>query len=239
MQKEQSINDILSETEQSPESNRNKLYLAMVLDQSGSMFYGLRETINGFNEQLQTVQDSKTDTTDVEVLLTTFNNKATIVKEFVDVDSVSELTENEYQPRGGTAMYDGVGTAMTALLARDDIHDENTQVLMVILSDGDENCSQQYTSSTVAEMIQTAKDTNRWTITYMGANQDLSVIAQKLNIDAGNTVTFDASDSVGYAKGAALRSVATASFVGSLGAEGPSGDRGVSGASTDFYSSVV
>ncbi len=241
MQKEQSINDILSETENPTQTERSKLYLAMVLDESGSMCCGYQETINGFNEQLQTIKATQEDNVDVEVILTTFNFGAKVVKDFVALEDVAELTENEYSPNGGTAMYDGVGLTISKLLERDDITDDNTQVLMVVLSDGAENMSQKYTQSTVAEMIQTVKETNRWTITYMGANQDLSKIAKGLNIDAGNTVIFDASDAGGYAAGANMRSAATANFMGSLGAKGPNGDAGVQGdiqASTTFYSSV-
>ena len=77
MQKEQSVQDILSDTDQETH-NRKKLYLAMVLDQSGSMSRGARETIDGFNEQIQSVRAGLDDQLDVEVIYTTFACKAEI-----------------------------------------------------------------------------------------------------------------------------------------------------------------
>ncbi len=236
MQKEQSVQDILSDTDQETH-NHKKLYLAMVLDQSGSMSRGARETIDGFNEQIQSVRAGLDDQLDVEVIYTTFACKAEIKKNFVNINEMVELTDRDFRPDGLTAMYDGVGVTINALKERADIDDDDTRVLMVILSDGAENNSKQFTQDTVAEMIQSVKDTGRWTITYMGANQDLSQITQGLNIDAGNTVMFDASNAAGYAAGASLRSAATTMYMkGVAGDAGPMGDIG---ASASFYSDVT
>lgn len=239
MQKEQSIQDILNDTD--PQTyNRKKLYVAMVLDQSGSMMRGARETIDGFNEQIQSVREGLEDQLDVEVIYTTFGSSAAIQKEFVNINEMAELTDEDYNPAGLTAMYDGVGITINALKARQDIDSDDTKVLMVILSDGCENNSREFTQETVAEMIQDVKDTGRWTITYMGANQDLSQITKGLNIDAGNTVMFDANDAAGYAAGASLRTAATTMYMkGVAGAAGPMGDAGVAGATQSFYADVT
>ena len=233
MQKEQSIQDILDDTN-TQTYDRKKIYLALVLDESGSMNRGKIETINGFNEQIQSVRSGATDSVDVEVIVTTFGSDAKILKEFVSINAMSDLSDDDYNPDGLTAMYDGVGITIDALKSRPDIDDDNTTVLMVILSDGQENNSKKYNQSTVAEMIQDVKGTERWTITYMGANQDLTQITKGLNIDAGNTVMFDASDAVGYAAGASLRSVATTNFMHAVA----QGDSNI-GASNSFYSSVT
>lgn len=229
MQKEQSVQDILNITSQ--QQSNSKLYVAMVLDQSGSMQRGARETIDGFNEQMQAVKQNASDDIDVEVIFTTFDSTARINKQFINLNEMVELTEKQYRPNGLTAMYDGVGLTIDALRARPDINDPNTKVLMVILSDGCENASRKYTQERVAELIQDVKATERWTITYMGANQDLSDITDKLNIDKGNTVVFDASSAEGYQKGAVMRSMATAAYM----------DTVVGGnvtASADFYSNL-
>ncbi len=233
MLKEQSIQNILNDTNQQT-YNRKKLYVAMVLDQSGSMSRGARETIDGFNEQIQSVREWLEDELDVEVIFTTFGSSAQIKKEFININEMAELTDQDYRPDGLTAMYDGVGITIDALKARPDIDSDDTGVLMVILSDGHENNSRQYTQDTVAEMIQDVKDTGRWTITYMGANQDLSQITKGLNIDAGNIVMFDASDAAGYAAGASMRSAATTLYMKSVA--GPMGD---AGATQSFYADVT
>lgn len=230
MQKEQSVQDIPNITD--TPSTKSKLYVAMVLDQSGSMQRGAKETIDGFNEQMQSVKQGATDEVDVEVVFTTFDSTARINKLFVNLSEMGDLTDTDYRPNGLTAMYDGVGITMEALRARPDIDDPNTKVLLVILSDGYENASKQFSQERVAELIQDVKTTERWTITYMGANQDLSEITDKLNIDKGNTVIFDASSAEGYQKGASMRSMATAAYMSNV--VGGS----VASASTEFYSTI-
>ncbi len=177
---------------------QKKTYVVMVLDKSGSMCRGLTQTIDGFNEQIQTIRETETADNITEVSLITFNHEVTQDIVNKPTQSIQELTETTYRPNGMTALYDGVGTAIEMILDQDDIEDENTSVLMVILSDGVENSSKNFSGEDIAEKIQTLKDTERWTFTYMGANVDLSVISKTLNIDAGNIMSFDASKAEGY-----------------------------------------
>jgi ribosomal protein S6 len=56
----------------------------------------------------------------------------------------------------------------------------------MVFSDGEENASKYWNSSKLAERIQELQKTDRWTFTYVGANQDLSKISQTLKIDSSN-----------------------------------------------------
>jgi len=213
-------------------SGKKKTYVVMVLDKSGSMMRGLQQTIDGFNEQIQTIRETETDDNITQVSLITFNHQ--VSKDIVNqsTDQIQELTESTYIPSGTTALYDGVGTAIDMLLDQDDINDDNTSVLMVILSDGDENASVKFKLEDVAEMIQKLKSTNRWTFTYMGANVDLSVISKTLNIDIGNIMTFDATLAAGYHDAKEMFKAGTTMYMSARSAED-----GFVGAS-DFYSST-
>jgi len=42
-------------------------------------------------------------------------------------------------------------------------------------------------------MITERKTLGNWTFTYMGANQDLSVVSQNLNIDLGNMLQYSST----------------------------------------------
>ena len=217
-----------------------KTYVVMVLDKSSSMYTGLQQTIDGFNEQLHTIQDTQTENNETLVSLVTFSHEVTedIINQ--PADKIEELTEKTYVPRGMTALYDGVGTAIDRLLKQDDIEDENTSVLMVILSDGDENASKTYTDMEIAERIQRLKDTERWTFTYMGANVDLGKISETLNIDKGNIMSFDATNAAGYHNAKEMFKAGTDMYMtsrGVCGAAGPNGDVGFKSKST-FYSDL-
>lgn len=184
-----------------------KNYLMMILDESGSMSSIKQQAINAFNEQIQTVKKVK-DKIDVAVSLVKFESDVSIVLDNVKIDSVEELNQTSYNPSGGTAMYDGVGKALELLKARPDINDEGVTVLVLIISDGEENSSKIYKSEQIAGMVSALQATGRWTFTYAGANQDLSKVSKSLGIPMGNMSVFQATAG-GMSANNSLRSLST------------------------------
>ena len=206
-----------------------KTYAGIILDESGSMCSAYHEIISGLKEQIESLQDGTNENMDTSIIFVTFNDNVHIHPLQNAQDFNFGLIES-YAPRGMTAMLDAVGSTIEYLKRQPDIDDPNTSVLLVIASDGEENASKDYKWETIAEMIQGVKDTGRWTVTYMGANQDLSMITEKLKVDAGNVTVFDASSSQGYAKGMTMVASSTASFMAC---------RGMGAVTMDsFYSSV-
>jgi hypothetical protein len=141
------------------------------------------QTITHFNKQIEQISaDSKGMETLVS--LVTFNHDVTVDFFNESIGKIAPLDVLSYKPNGSTAMFDAVATIIDRPEKEvSDIKDENVAVLIVTLSDGQENASQKYTSSALAEKIQRLQSTNRWTFAYLGANQDLSKI-QQLNIPA-------------------------------------------------------
>jgi hypothetical protein len=62
-----------------------------------------------------------------------------------------------------------------------------------VLSDGLENASRFYSYAAVADRIRRLTATGRWTFTYLGSNQDLSVVSRDLGIAPGNMASYQAS----------------------------------------------
>jgi hypothetical protein len=91
--------------------------------------------------------------------------------------------------------------------------DEDTRYLVLVISDGQENDSKTHTYESVAELIQKRRATGRWTFSYMGANQDLGVIAERMSIPRSNIAAYSA-DSEGTAR--SFRS-ASRSMMGFMG----------------------
>lgn len=174
-------------------NNNIKTYVAIVLDMSGSMADCRKPTILGFNEQVQTIKNNA-DNGKYFVSLVKFNNK--VDKQFFNesVENLVELNDNSYHPNGGTAMYDAVGQTIDWLNETTDINDPNNAYLVIIISDGMENASEKYKSSDVAEKIQSMMNTGRATITYMGANQDLSIVNKNLHIPLSNMACYTSDD---------------------------------------------
>ncbi len=173
---------------------RKNAYITFVVDESGSMGSVREVTVSGINEQIQQVKrdfgGKNSEKVKAIVSLIRFNDKVKPVFMYSDIDSLKEITLDEYKPDGGTAMYDAVGYAINQLKMREDIDEENTSSLIVVVSDGQENSSREITAKQLADTISKLNETKRWTVTYLGANQDLSKVSQSTNIYVGNTMSF-------------------------------------------------
>jgi len=176
-----------------------KTRIAILLDSSGSMSYIQREAVDMFNEQVRAIKKGAAEV-DTKVSLVTFASNANPPLFFnQDVASLKELDYNQYQPEGGTAMYDAIGQTIDSLKALPEADEENTSFLMVIISDGQENASKKFNAGQIAERVKSLQDGKRWTFSYLGANQDLTKVSQQLGFFAGNMVNFNASVPGAYA----------------------------------------
>lgn len=169
------------------------LRVAIALDASSSMGYVIKETLDGLNEQLDELRNGKKKGVNSRVSLVSFAGYDSIKDTFVDVpiEDMPKITKEHYDPSGLTAMYDGVARAISLLKAQEDT--DETTYMLIILTDGQENNSKEHDARKVAEMIKEVESTKKWTISYMGANQDLKEVQQNLGIDASNMAAYNAN----------------------------------------------
>lgn len=175
-------------------TQKPKTYVTIVLDKSGSMSGTRLQTIEGFNEQIQQIKENAKDQ-ELYTSLVTFNGN--VFEHFwcVKAEELKEATTEDYIPNGNTAMYDGIGYALNKLqkTVKDD---EDTAYLVIIISDGEENSSQKFTSSAIREIIGGLQETKRWTFTYMGCNEkDLEQMAKEVNIPVSNMAKWSNASS--------------------------------------------
>jgi uncharacterized protein YegL len=198
-----------------------KTRIAILLDSSGSMASIQREAVDMFNEQVRAIRKGAAEV-DTKVSLVTFASEANAPLFFnTDVSALKELDYNQYSPNGGTAMYDAIGATIDSLKALPEANEENTSFLMVIISDGQENASKKFRAHEIAERVKSLQDGKRWTFSYLGANQDLTVVSQQLGFHHGNMMSFNAS-SAGVNTASVANSGSTANYMSSrsLGVKG-------------------
>ena len=179
-----------------------KNYVVLILDKSGSMKSIKNEVVGGFNDQIKEIKKKNTEFgMETKICLVTFS---TFVDEPIlwleDIEKVIPLTDETYLPDGYTAMYDAIGTTIESLLKLPEAKDEDLSFLVIVISDGEENNSSKFNADKIAELISSCEKTGRWTFSYVGANQDLKVVSQDLNININNTLAFMATAD-GYQKG--------------------------------------
>ena len=163
--------------------------IGVVLDRSGSMSTVLQDTIGGFNTFVENQRDEDNDQIYV---ITQFDNEYEVLQDGVDLDDVIVLSTKNYIPRGGTALLDAMGRtihAMDSVMANDRTIE---QALMLVLTDGGENASTEFTREQVFSLIEERRKQGNWDFNFLGANQDAITTGGGLGIVAANCMNYSA-----------------------------------------------
>ena len=159
-----------------------RVFNLIVVDESGSMCVIEKQALAGLNETIQTVkkvQDAHPDMEQHITIMTFDSGHKTFKYDNVKADNVNTLSARDYNPRGGTPLYDAIGISIAKLNAQTS---EKDNVLVTIITDGEENCSEEYNLHMVKTLISKMKKQG-WTFTLIGTdNLDVEVMAG-VNID--------------------------------------------------------
>ena len=192
--------------------------VTVLVDRSGSMQAIASDVIGGFNRFLT---DQQHQPGDCRLTLVQFDDKYEIVYAARPVAQAPQLTSDTFQPRGSTALLDAIGRTidstgarLTALIDKE----RPDRVLVVIITDGLENASTDYTRERVFDMISTQQDVYKWSFLFVAANQDAIAEGGKVGIGAQQSMNFAAT---GAGIRAASRSMSNA--VSSFRASGKAG----------------
>ena len=156
--------------------------------------FQLMTIINGFNEVVQTVKGVALQYPEQEHLITLVTFNALAVKTLLSNEEVNKLSlidESKYNPDSMTPLFDAMGDSISKL-RRVVNTSEDYNVLVTILTDGEENASKEYSGVAIKKMIEELKMQN-WTFTYIGANHDVEEFASSISIT--NTMKFEANES--------------------------------------------
>lgn len=190
----------------------------VILDKSGSMASVLDSTINGFNEYLTTLKKSKDN---IRFSLTLFDTQS-IDTPYIDVavKNVKPLNKETYIPGAMTPLYDAVVDSVEELYKT--VQDKKMAVVVVIMTDGEENSSKKHDEKCLRELIEKLQGKGNWTFTYMGANQDAWANAARYGISSGNVMAW-ASTAQGTLKAFRGLGVSTANYSASMQNAGTQG----------------
>lgn len=151
-------------------SNPNKAEIIMIVDKSSSMFPKRQESISGFNAF---IEEQKKLPGHALLTLCLFDTEYRIVKNGVPLKDVQPWTTHDYNPSGCTALLDAVGRTVdeTGKRLSDLKEDDRPGVIIVcVLTDGEENMSQEYSRATVQEKIKHQTEKYGWKFIYLGNN---------------------------------------------------------------------
>lgn len=161
----------------------NFVKIVFVIDESGSMSSSRSDVIGGFNEFINDQKKEKAG--DVNVSLYTFASTVSTVFNNKNIADVPELTMDNYRPGGSTALNDAVGKAINETgyeLAAMPEEERPSVVMMVIMTDGEENNSKEFKSAEIRDMIKHQTDKYSWKFIYLGTDITTTRMADDMGI---------------------------------------------------------
>ncbi|MDX1359274.1 MAG: VWA domain-containing protein [Clostridia bacterium] len=166
--------------------------LVFILDRSGSMAGLESDTIGGFNSMLKKQKKEPGDATITTVL---FDDRYELLHDRFDMHNVKPLTNDQYFVRGSTALLDAIGNTINkvANVQRNAGEGERAEkVLFVIITDGMENASREYSYPMIRKMIEFEKEKYGWEFIFLGANIDADAVADRYGIHRSRAMNYHA-----------------------------------------------
>lgn len=154
--------------------NTNLTDITMVLDRSGSMSTIRNDVIGGVNEFLRTQRECDGQCVFSLVQFDTENPHEWVFTA-EPIRLVADLTEKTFQPRAGTPLLDAVGSTIVKIgerLSKIREEDRPGNVILVVVTDGEENSSKEFTRARVNEMSMHQQERYGWKVIFIGANLD-------------------------------------------------------------------
>ena len=170
-------------TKKNEDQKTKRVFSLIIVDESGSMSIIRKQAFTGMNETLQTVRRMQKKFPDQEqrISLITFDTSHTTWHyDNTPALRTRNLEWKAYRPGGGTPLYDAMGMAISKMNAQ---VTDGDNVLVTVITDGEENSSVEWTLKMIRTMIEKLKK-QHWTFTLIGTdNLDVESMAHSFAID--------------------------------------------------------
>ena len=170
----------------SPKSKECSILINFVLDKSGSMNSVVSDAIGGFNTYLRELKRDKGSK--YRFSLTLFDTEVENRYTNATLNDIPELTNKTYLPSGCTALLDAIGSTVAAVEQK---ASGMEKVLTVILTDGEENSSREYTLAQIKSLIGHKERDGHWTFVFLGVGLDAFAAGDRIGVARSNSVAYD------------------------------------------------
>ena len=203
--------------------------ITLIVDRSGSMESCKSDAQGGINTFIEEQQKAEGEAT---LTLVQFDTNYEFLHRGVPIKDVPEF---RLVPRGMTALLDAVGRGINEAGERLDKLAEDDRpgcVVFVIVTDGHENSSKEFSRDKVRELIERQTAEYNWQFTFLGADQKAFDEAVAMGVLPSAVATYDPNAKSGEAYKAASSNVARMRRCAMSG-------RGISSAFSDDERSAV
>lgn len=195
--------------------NQSLTDITVVLDRSGSMQSAREPTISGYNEF---VAEQAKLPGDASMTLVQFDHEYEPVYRGVPCKQVKPMEFKGFVPRGDTALLDAIGRTIEDIGKRLEAlaeADRPGKVIVVILTDGDENASKTFTRERIAAMVTHQREVYGWEFVFLAANQDAIFTGASIGVPSHSSLSYAAD-----AKGTSAVMGSASNYVGTMRSAG-------------------
>lgn len=171
-----------------------KILVNFIQDRSGSMASVWQETLSGFKTYVDGLHEDQKKDNEVEYLfsLTTFDTIIETPHVGTKIADVDGTVLKNHGPRGSTALYDAVGKTLQAI--DDDKLLTFDKAIVVIVTDGEENSSREWSKDALHSAIDERVKRGNWTFTYLGTQPETWDEAKSIGVGVGASANYTASN---------------------------------------------
>lgn len=191
-------------------------HITVILDRTGSMESIRDDTIGGFNAFLKQ-QKAEPGTATLTLVQFDSQDPYEVIHRFKPIAEVPALNRETYVPRASTPLLDALGRGINDLeasLGELKEEDRPAKVVVVIVTDGQENSSREFRKDQIEKMVKEKTEKSSWQFVFLSA--DLAAIgdAMAVGMDADAVLLFK-KNAKGTAGAWASLSAQTAHYRGS------------------------
>jgi hypothetical protein len=188
-------------------------HISVILDRTGSMETIRDDTIRGFNTFLKE-QNSQPGQATLTLVQFDSQDPYEVIHRFKPIGEVPELTRETYVPRASTPLLDAIGRGINDLdksISELKEEDRPSKVVFVVLTDGQENSSREFSKDQIEKMVKEKTEKNDWQFVFLSA--DLAAIGDAISIGIpANAVLLFEKSGKGSADAWSSLSVRTSDF---------------------------
>jgi hypothetical protein len=172
---------------------KKRTHISIILDRTGSMEAIRDDTIGGFNAFLR---DQKEQTGQATLTLVQFDSADPyeIIHDFQPLAKIPELNRETYVPRASTPLLDTLGRGILDLERRLRLLSpaaRPTHVVFVVITDGQENSSREFTKAQIEVMLREKGEADDWQFVFLSADLDAIDDALAVGIKPQAALAFD------------------------------------------------
>jgi hypothetical protein len=168
-------------------------YYHLVLDRSGSMDSCWQETKQVIDKQLLDLKRIQEENINSALIFSYcgFNQVLRFGESLMPLDHASINWELIY-PDGMTSLNDAIGESIHYLnqKAGAALSDADADVIMLIMTDGHENSSKQYSPKAIKTLMETCERSGKWNFLFLGAGLNVTEVTQAYDRGDKNAYSF-------------------------------------------------